>query len=99
MWTYVYESLERVALTWEQIDHHALPVLAGKRTDSRAAGFARRHGRLAQVEIEALDPNDLRAYFEAAIAEWFDMTMWEDVMEQERSDREYLVTLAGGARP
>ena len=27
---HVYESLKRVALTWEQIDHHALPVLAGK---------------------------------------------------------------------
>lgn len=58
-------SLERVALTWEQIDHHTLSVLAGKRSDSRAAGFARRHGRLAQVEIEALDPDDLKAYFEA----------------------------------
>ena len=95
MWTHVYESLERVVLTWDQIDRHALPILAGKHTDPRAQGFARRHGRLSQVEIEALDPNDLRNYFEGAVEPWFDMAAWEDVVAREDADRGYLAELAG----
>jgi hypothetical protein len=56
-------ALRRVALTAEQVESYGLDAPPGKEGDSRAAGFVARHGRLVQVEIEALDPGDLRALF------------------------------------
>jgi hypothetical protein len=49
-------TLERVALTDEQVAEYDLPEAEGKKTDPRAAAFAERHGKLVQVEVEALDP-------------------------------------------
>jgi hypothetical protein len=43
--------------------------MVGKATDSRAAAFKARHGRLVQVELEALAPDDLRQLFEDALAQ------------------------------
>jgi hypothetical protein len=39
----------------------------GKAADSRANGFIARHGELVQVELEALDPSDLRGLYEGAL--------------------------------
>ena len=56
----------RVALSTDQVRDYRLPVNPGKVTDSRAAGFIERHGSLMQVELDALDPDDLRALYQAA---------------------------------
>ena len=55
----LWDQAQRVAVTWEQVETHQPPVLPGKTTDSRAKAFTATHGRLAQIEVEALDPNTL----------------------------------------
>src|SRR5215207_143693 len=46
--------VQRIALTSEQVEEHDLPPQPGKTTDARSAAFALRHGRLVQVELDAL---------------------------------------------
>jgi Protein of unknown function C-terminus (DUF2399) len=87
-------ELRRVALTVEQVDHYELPPAPGKASDSRAAGFEARHGRLVQVELEALDPDDLRALLTAELDDLVDVELVEAEVERERSERVRLVKLA-----
>jgi hypothetical protein len=46
-----------------------LPVNPGKAADSQAVAFIRRHGALVQVELDALDPAELRGLGQAAIGQ------------------------------
>jgi hypothetical protein len=87
---------ERVALTPQQVSSYGLPENPGKATDSRSRGFAARHGRLVQVEVEALDPDDLRRLIQAAIDVNWDASEHEAVMEREKREREALQKLAEG---
>lgn len=91
-----WQKVVRVALTAEQVREHQLPINPGKSTDSRAAGFIERHGSLMQVEVDALPPETLRAMFEASVAEFWDTSAYEAVVEQERIDLDRLAEAAGG---
>jgi hypothetical protein len=71
-------AVRRVALTAEQVTQYGLPPLPGKATDSRARGFVERHGRLVQVELDALPPDVLRELFNSAIAEFWDHTAYQE---------------------
>lgn len=89
-----FASWERVAITPEIIDAFGLPEDPGKKTDSRAKEFAKRHGRLVQVEIEALDPPDFHRLVEAAIAAFWDTSQFEACLEREQHERVLLRELA-----
>jgi hypothetical protein len=52
-----------------------------------------------QVEMEALDPNDLRALFTDAIRPFWDTSRYEAVLAQEAAEREDLTTLARSWEP
>ena len=81
-----WDHVERVALCAEQVREFNLPEHAGKRTDSRAAGFTRRHGRLVQVELEALDPDDLHTLYADALARYHNDNAFETAMQRETDD-------------
>lgn len=68
----------RLAVTPEQIGRHGLPTFSAhdKRTDARYRWFLRAHGDVC-CELDALDPNVLRAAVEAAIRERIDLDLWE----------------------
>ena len=51
-----WKDVVRVALTESQVRSFGLPVLPGKSSDSRAAGFITKYGSLMQVEVDALAP-------------------------------------------
>lgn len=85
-----WAKVERIALTDEQVEHYDLPPQPGKATSSRAAGFVARHGRLVQVELDALPPDVIRQLFADAIAAWWDESTWLDQIERERADLEEL---------
>jgi hypothetical protein len=87
-------ALRRVALTPDQVDDYGLPPAPGKESDSRAAGFVARHGRLVQVELEALDPNDLRSLFQTEIDGLVDDDLVEIEQERQRRERRRLQSLA-----
>ena len=85
-------ELRRIAVTAETIEQFDLVEQPGKRTDSRAAKFELEHGRLVQVEVEALDPADLRALFEEEIDKWHDPVAFEAALERERDERQELLS-------
>lgn len=87
-------ALRRVALTADQVDEYGLPPAPGKESDSRAAGFVARHGRLVQVELEALDPADLRALFDAELGVLVDYDLVDEERERESAERARLVEFA-----
>ena len=76
---------------------YGLPPNPGKATDSRAGAFVARHGELVQVELDALDPDDLRALFTEAVGRFWDTSAYESVLAQERADIGRLRQAAGGA--
>jgi hypothetical protein len=82
-----FDEAIRVALTWEQVETHDLPPQMGKATDSRAAAFRERYGRLVQVELDALPPDVLRDLFSEAIQRFWDSSAFEAVMEREARER------------
>jgi hypothetical protein len=86
-----WSEVRRVALTADQVTEYGLPELPGKWSDARASRFVARHGRLAQVEIDALDPNDLRDLFEIEIDAFWDQSAFEESMAREEREREAIV--------
>jgi hypothetical protein len=85
-----FDKVVRVALSADQVVSYDLPPQLGKADDPRATEFLARHGELVQVELEALDPDDLRALYEDALADFWDDDAYEAVLESERADRETL---------
>jgi hypothetical protein len=77
----------RVALSAEQVRRYGLPPQVGKSTDSRAGAFEARHGRLLQVELDALDPATLRSLFAQAAEGFWDWDAWKASVRRERADR------------
>ena len=58
----------------------------GKTTDSRARGFVERHGKLVQVELDALPPDVLQRLYGEAIAIYWDEDAHATAVEQEHDD-------------
>ncbi|MBQ0902679.1 hypothetical protein [Micromonospora sp. U21] len=91
-----WQEVRRVALSAEQVRQYRLPPNPGKAEDSRAGAFVARHGELVQVELDALDPADLRQLFTAAIAEFWDTSAYESAIAREAADRAALARVAEG---
>ena len=66
----------------------------GKDNDPRAAAFTERHGTNVQVELDALDPNDLKALYSDAISDFWDTYTYDNVLAEEEDDRLRLRDLA-----
>jgi hypothetical protein len=77
----------RVALSREQVESYNLPPMPGKRSDSRSAAFELAHGRLIQVELDALPPDVLRGLYEDALDHYWDESPYEDVLRRERAEK------------
>jgi hypothetical protein len=86
----VFDHVERVALTPEQVERFALPPQVGKADDPRAADFIARHGRLVQVELDALPLEALHDLYFEAVDRYFDLTKFDLVSAREATEREAL---------
>ena len=85
-----FQEVRRIALTAEQVEEYDLPPQMGKATDTRASAFIARHGRLVQVELDALPPDTLRGLYQEALDDFWDEEVYEEVLQQERGEREEL---------
>jgi hypothetical protein len=83
-------EVRRVALTAAQVAQYALPSQPGKDTDSRAAAFAARHGRLVQVELDALPPDVLRRLYQEAIDTFWINDAYQQTLVREKRERQSL---------
>jgi hypothetical protein len=84
-------TLRRIALTNEDVADPALPWFSAdtKQTDTRYRWFVPRYGRRCW-ELDALDPNVLRARVEAAIREYIEWDAWERCAKAEAAERSTL---------
>lgn len=89
--TACWDRVHRIGLNIEQIEEFDLPPLPGKITDSRAAGFIRRHGELMQVELDALPPDELQNLYMGQFSYYFNPRLFEALLEQEEQERQSLV--------
>ena len=82
-------EFKRILLNFEHVQEYDLPisfeVLAKKKdgtvydklkADPRAQRFIDKHGKLMQVEIDALDPAVLVGYVENSILEYLDLSAY-----------------------
>ena len=65
--------------------------LPGKTTDTRAAGFIKRHGALSQTELDALPLPTLKELYWDAFSKYFDFDKYNIVREQEEQERQELI--------
>lgn len=85
-----FDVIERVALTPEQVTEFDLPPQVGKANDARAAAFVARHGRLIQVELDALPLSVLRDLYLSAFARFFDVAKFGQAVAAESANRRKL---------
>jgi hypothetical protein len=76
----------RLAVTPEQIEDWSLPTRPTKRSDSRAARF----GSDESVELDAIDPRQLRSMVGRAIKKHMPKKKYDQLMLQEEAERERL---------
>jgi hypothetical protein len=84
---FCFDESVRVALTAKQVEQYGLPPQMGKASDTRAGRFVARHGRLVQVELDALPPDRLRALYREAIGRFWDESTFEEVRRVEERER------------
>lgn len=96
-----WDHYERIALTPDQIAQYRIPPQPGKVTDSRAKSFALDNYDLfmdvygmdlVQVELDALDPDDLRAIYTTAVGRFWDDDAYRDAIAREKLEDEKLRT-------
>ena len=83
-----FDTVERVALNSKQVDQFDLPPELGKASDTRATAFMERHGKLVQVEVDALPPDVLKTLYTDAIDKHHDPYIYNRVLERESQERE-----------
>jgi len=81
---------ERLAVTLEQIEQWNLPTRPTKQTDSRAKKF----GHAESVELDAINPHQLRSLVEAAIVQHLPSGQLETLRIAEESERKMLTLFA-----
>lgn len=66
------------------------PPQPGKETDSRARRFVARHGKLVQVELDALPPDVPRTLYTDAIAAFWNDDAYRQALAREATERRSL---------
>ena len=88
-----FDEIRRVALTWDQAQALDLPentdpkVAEKLRRHAGRKAFEQRYGRLFQIEVDAVEPDTLRALLEAEIDGMWDLSAFEAVMAREERER------------
>jgi hypothetical protein len=88
-------ELERIALVRAQLTGLPSFPASDKKKDSRHDWFVRNYGDLCW-ELDALDPNDLRACVEEKIMDCIEPEAWERCKVVERAEQESLRTIMMG---
>jgi hypothetical protein len=82
-------DFERLAVTTEQIERWDLPSRPTKMQDSRAARF----GSRVSVELDAIEPGQLRSLVEKAILQHMTKKKYDALMKQEQREKERIQEL------
>lgn len=86
-------NVVKVAITPEQVEEYNPPPNPAKMTDSRAARYVMEHG-YESFEVDALPPEVLRTLINDAVDRHVDKAMFDEVLDQEETDKERLEEIA-----
>lgn len=78
-------DIDRIALLEEQVIELGLPPAPTKIGDSRTAAW----GGLGQVELDAIEPNQLEKMIKKSINEYFDDDLYQELKDTEREERAF----------
>jgi hypothetical protein len=87
----------KCALTYDDIQHYALPPDFTKKTDSRALKFVEKWGDVS-VELDALPTTVLQERLRAEVEERMDLNALERVRRVEAAERQRIVELLASVR-
>lgn len=82
-------QVKKLALTMKQIKQFNPPPNPAKITDSRARGYIEKYGS-SSWELDALPPRELNRIVEAGIGELIDLAKFNDVIAEEKKQRDRL---------
>jgi len=83
---YGHVRVQRVALTWEQVEELNPPENPAKLTDSRAAEYIKQFGH-SSWELDAIEPRALAGLVQDAVLELRDEDTWAKSVELEKTMR------------
>lgn len=84
-------KITKLALNPSQVSKWKLPPNPAKMTDSRAAGYIRKHGTRKSYEVDAIPPKDLQKMVRRTIMNHMDMDLYQAVMDRETVLRNKLI--------
>lgn len=82
-------TMNRIALTWNQIQQLQLPSYFVKLKDTRSKDFISKYGNNCW-ETEALSPTDLAKTIEDEILKYFDTSKYQQLLKEIESDKQTL---------
>ncbi len=86
-------SVEKIALTMEQIEQYDPPPNLAKKSDPRSKKYVSEYGNKSW-ELDALKPEVLNELVESNIKKYLDMEKYDDIVSQENSEKMRLVELS-----
>jgi len=86
-------TVEKIALTMEQVEQYHPPPNPAKMSDSRAAGYVAKHWD-ESWEVDALPPEVLSELIETRIAQLFDEEIAAPILAREEKDKAALTKAA-----
>jgi hypothetical protein len=82
-------SVNRIALSMDQVEQYSPPPNPAKITDSRAKGYIEKFGEVSW-ELDALEPKILEQMIREEICQYIDEDIWSEVEDMEREKEEML---------
>lgn len=87
-------TIERLALTHEQIVEFDLPPNPAKETDVRYRRYVAETGLFESWELDAVNPQDLQLLIEQRVLQLRDRSLWTVALEEQETMREQLTSAA-----
>lgn len=81
--------VDRIALTWEQIELYNPPTNPTKLTDSRATGYIEKYGYDCW-ELDALEPRVIEQLIIDSVTNLTDIDLYEDMKDKEQAEKQKL---------
>jgi len=83
-------EVDRIALMEEQVTEWGLPPAPTKSTDTRSGSWT----GIGQVELDAVQPDQLQSLAEDAILKYFDEEKYDELIDQQKEEKvEYVASL------
>ncbi len=90
-------TVERIALTMDQVRELNPPPNPAKLTDARCKGYIENYG-CESWELDAIEPRKLSALVYERVLGYIDSKAWEAIDKQEEADKTAIMKLAAGLR-